>query len=72
MRARSGPGKYDTNTSRINDASGHGSAFKQPTERKIKNKYASSAVEDTPTRGRSKRSSSPKGGAKKAAPTDAK
>lgn len=66
------PGKYDTNTSRISEASGHNSSFKPPTERPklrgLSSGYAGGGETETPTR--SKRGGSAKGkksGDKKAA-----
>ena len=40
-----GPGKYETNTSRLNLGSGHSSSFKPPTARKkLGNRYAAEEV----------------------------
>ena len=66
---RAGPGKYETNTSRISEASGHNSSFRPPTERpKLKNRYGSGGEPEVPTRGR--KSKGAKGAAKATAKTD--
>ena len=60
-KALPGPGTYETNKSRIAEASGHNSSFKPPVERpKLKNRYGAGDVESgMPSR-------SKKGGKKKA------
>ena len=65
-----GPGKYETNTSEIAKANGHGSAFKLPTERK-KGKGLLSVVRNSPGHGsgsRARRASTKKSAA--ASPAD--
>ena len=59
-----GPGKYETNTSRISEASGHSSSFKPPIERaKNKNRYAAAddGLPARPTSGKGGKKGAKKG-----------